>query len=242
MAVPMQPRCHPWHDVKAGEKAPDVVTAVIEIPEGSKVKYEIDKETGMLNVDRVLYSSMVYPHNYGFIPQTLCDDGDALDILVLMQGPVPPLACMRAKTIGAMRMIDCGEQDDKIIAVCADDPAYKHINDLSELPEHRWKEIRSFFQDYKRGQLEEKYGRENFESVEIVGPDETCETPRARFSFKDPFKDMQLSMSKRVFVSEEKIGAEEAKQIIIDSQKMYEESDYVKKQRTQAFLHNFLLT
>jgi hypothetical protein len=151
------------------------------------------------------------------------------DILVLMQEPVPPLSFMRAKPIGAMRMVDCGEQDDKIIAVCADDPAYKHYNDISELPQHRWNEIRSFFMDYKRGQLEEKYGQK-LEKVEIKLPDETCSTPRAVFSVSDPFKDAPLSPRKGVHVHEEKIGPEEAKKIIIDSQRMYEEEYRSKRQ------------
>lgn len=226
-------RSHPWHDLPAGEKCPDCVNAVIEIPEGSKVKYEIDKETGFLYVDRVLFSSIVYPHNYGFIPQTLCDDGDALDILVLMQEPVAPLSFMRAKPIGAMRMVDCGEQDDKIIAVCADDPAYKHFNDISELPVHRWNEIRSFFMTYKRGQLEEKYGKK-LEEVQIVPADETCSTPRAVFSVADPFKDAPLTPRKGVHVSEEQIGAEEAKKIIVDSQRMYNEEIRSKKPTADA--------
>lgn len=119
-------------------------------------------------------------------------------------------------------MVDCGEQDDKIIAVCADDPAYKHFNDISELPLHRWNEIRSFFMTYKRGQLEEKYGKE-LEKVEIVPADETCATPRAVFSVADPFKDEPLTPRKGVHVHEEQIGADEAKKIIVDSQRMYDE-------------------
>jgi Inorganic pyrophosphatase len=144
------------------------------------------------------------------------------DILVLMQAPVPPLSFLRAKPIGAMRMIDCGEQDDKIIAVCADDPAYKHYNDISELPPHRWKEIRSFFMTYKRGQLEEKYGRK-METVKIAPADATHSQPRAVFDVSDPFKDEPLSPRKGVHVSEEQIGHEEAKAIIRDSQLMYQE-------------------
>jgi inorganic pyrophosphatase len=111
------------------------------------VKYELDKKTGLIKVDRVLYSSVVYPHNYGFIPRTLCEDSDPLDVLVIMQEPVIPGCFLRAKAIGVMPMIDQGEADDKIIAVCADDPEYKHYNDIKELPPHRLAEIRRFFED-----------------------------------------------------------------------------------------------
>lgn len=143
---------HPWHDLDIGEDAPTVVHAVIEIPRGSKVKYELDKRSGLLYVDRVLYSSVVYPHNYGFIPQTYGDDNDPLDILVLMQEPVVPFSFLRAKPIGVMQMIDQGEQDDKVIAVHADDPEFRDYDDISQLPPHRLNEIRRFFEDYKKNE------------------------------------------------------------------------------------------
>ncbi|KAK9050884.1 hypothetical protein SSX86_030147 [Deinandra increscens subsp. villosa] len=119
-----------------------VRSEVIEISKGSKVKYELDKKTGLIKVDRVLYSSVVYPHNYGFVPRTLCEDNDPLDVLVIMQEPILPGCFLRAKAIGVMPMIDQGEKDDKIIAVCADDPEYRHYNDIKELPPHRLAEIR----------------------------------------------------------------------------------------------------
>lgn len=143
------------------------------------------------------------------------------DVLVLMQAPVQPLSLCRAKTIGALRMVDAGEQDDKIIAVCADDPAYKHYNDISELPAHRWKEIRTFFLTYKRGQLEEKYGKD----VQITVKE------GAVHGVADPFKDQPLSPTKGVTVDEDMIGAEEAKRIIVDSQRMYEEDMKAKADR-----------
>uniref|UniRef100_A0A0E0JRG4 inorganic diphosphatase n=1 Tax=Oryza punctata TaxID=4537 RepID=A0A0E0JRG4_ORYPU len=149
---------HPWHDLDTGElteffplfftsttaqikgleagagaDAPAVFNVVVEISKGSKVKYELDNKTGLIMVDRVLYSSVVYPHNYGFIPRTLCEDNDPMDVLVLMQG----------------------EKDDKIIAVCVDDPEYRHYNDLSELTPHRVQEIRRFFEDYKKNENKE---------------------------------------------------------------------------------------
>ena len=104
---------HPWHDVPIGDEAPEEFTALIEIPKGSRVKYELDKETGLLKVDRILYSSVIYPANYGFIPRTLGDDDDPLDVLVLMQEPVQPLSILRARPIGMMHMVDEGENDDK---------------------------------------------------------------------------------------------------------------------------------
>ncbi|KAG2569956.1 soluble inorganic pyrophosphatase isoform X5 [Panicum virgatum] len=122
---------HPWHDLEIGPGAPAVFNVVVEITKGSKVKYELDKKTGLIKVDRVLYSSVVYPHNYGFIPRTLCEDNDPMDVLVLMQEPVIPGSFLRARAIGLMPMIDQGEKDDKIIAVCADDPEYRHYNDIS---------------------------------------------------------------------------------------------------------------
>ena len=112
---------NPWHDVSIGEGAPEVITGIIEIPKGSKGKYELDKKTGMLLLDRVLFSAVHYPANYGFIPQTYCEDHDPLDILIISQIDIPSLTLVKAKVIGVMRMVDGGEADDKIIAVAADD-------------------------------------------------------------------------------------------------------------------------
>jgi inorganic pyrophosphatase len=141
---------NPWHSVKYGEDAPEVVTAIIEIPKGSKAKYELDKESGLLKLDRVLFSSVHYPANYGFIPQTYCDDQDPLDILVICSIDVQPMCIMDAKVIGVMQMIDNNEEDDKIIAVAKNDMSVNYINDLSELPPHTLIEIRRFFEDYKK--------------------------------------------------------------------------------------------
>src|SRR5918998_45785 len=140
---------HPWHDVPIGEEAPEEFTALIEIPKGSRVKYELDKESGLLKVDRILYSAVIYPANYGFIPRTLGDDDDPLDVLVLMQEPVHPLSLLRARPIGMMHMVDEGESDEKVICVHLDDPEYSSYEHHSELPEHRLSELRRFFQDYK---------------------------------------------------------------------------------------------
>jgi inorganic pyrophosphatase len=141
---------HPWHQVSPGENIPEVVNAIIEIPKGSKAKYEIDKDSGLLKLDRVLFSSVVYPANYGFIPQTYCDDKDPLDILVICSVDVYQMSLIEAKVIGVMHMIDGGEQDDKIIAVAKNDMSINYVNDLSELPPHAMIEIRNFFEDYKK--------------------------------------------------------------------------------------------
>ncbi|KAK9749643.1 hypothetical protein RND81_02G140500 [Saponaria officinalis] len=143
---------HPWHDLEIGPEAPTTFNCVVEISKGSKVKYELDKTSGLIKVDRVLYSSVVYPHNYGFIPRTLCEDSDPMDVLVLMQEPILPGSFLRARAIGLMPMIDQGEKDDKIIAVCADDPEFRHYTELKELPPHRLAEIRRFFEDYKKNE------------------------------------------------------------------------------------------
>ena len=140
---------HPWHDVQLGKETPHFVPVVIEVPRGSKNKYELDKHSGLLKVDRVLFSSVHYPANYGFIPQTYCEDHDPLDVLVLGQESVVPLTIMIAKPIGVMKMRDQGEADDKIIAVHANDPEYVHYNSIYELPPHRTLELRRFFEDYK---------------------------------------------------------------------------------------------
>ena len=137
---------HPWHDVEIGEDAPAEFQALVEIPKGSKVKYELDKDRGLLKVDRILYSSIHYPANYGFIPRTLGDDGDPLDVLVLMQEPVQPLSLMVVRPIGMMHMVDEGENDEKIICVPLEDPEYRSYGSYDEL--------KSFFEDYKK--LEDK--------------------------------------------------------------------------------------
>ena len=144
------PANHPWHSIGVGEHAPQVVNAVIEIPKGSTAKYEIDKDSGLIKLDRVLFSSVIYPANYGFIPQTYCEDGDPLDILVICSQDVVPLCLLDAKVIGVMHMVDKGEKDDKIIAVAANDISVNYINDFKDLPPHTHVEIRRFFEDYKK--------------------------------------------------------------------------------------------
>ncbi|MCB1315195.1 MAG: inorganic diphosphatase [Leptospiraceae bacterium] len=137
----------PWHAVDIGSV--QNMLCFIEIPRGSKYKYELHKPSGLVMVDRVLHSAVHYPANYGFIPRTYCDDNDPLDILVLGQEPVFPGVLIHSRPIGVMTMIDDDEKDDKIIAVHSYDPEYNHYNDISELPPHRMRELRRFFMDYK---------------------------------------------------------------------------------------------
>lgn len=140
---------HPWHGVHHGEKAPATVNALIEIPQGSRSKYEVDKATGLLKLDRVIYSSFQYPINYGFIPQTLGLDNDPLDILVICSQSIHSLCLVEANVIGNMQMIDSGQEDDKIIAVAAKDPSVNHITRMEELPQHFLLELKNFFEQYK---------------------------------------------------------------------------------------------
>jgi inorganic pyrophosphatase len=161
---------HPWHDISFGEESPQIVQAIIEISRGSKAKYEVDKESGLLKLDRVLHAAFYYPINYGFIPKTFAGDNDPLDILVLSQIDFEPLSIVSAKVIGVMRMIDKGI-DDKIIAVCQNDISVSHINSLEELPPHLMSEIKHFFEQYKKLEqttvkVDEFYGKEK--AYEII--------------------------------------------------------------------------
>jgi inorganic pyrophosphatase len=160
---------HPWHDVPIGEDVPDEFNIVVEVSKGSKVKYEIDKETGLLEVDRILYSSVVYPENYGFIPQTLADDDDPLDVLVLMQEPVLPLSILEVRPIGLLPMVDEGENDENIICIHVEDPQYEEFTNVNQFSEHRLREIQQFFMEYKN--LENK----EVEVGDIKGPNEAKE-------------------------------------------------------------------
>lgn len=140
---------HPWHGAYYGNKSPEIINAIIEIPQGSRAKYEVDKETGLLKLDRVIYSSFHYPVNYGFIPQTLGQDNDPLDVLVLCSQSIQPLCLVECTVIGNMQMIDTGAVDDKIIAVAAKDPSVNHIKSMDELPPHFIAELKNFFEQYK---------------------------------------------------------------------------------------------
>jgi len=140
---------HAWHDISPGEHIPTEFDAVIEIPFGSSVKYELDKQSGLIRLDRILYSAVYYPANYGFIPQTLAEDDDPLDVLVFCQEPVVPLTIIHARTVGLMTMVDAGKKDHKVIAVATKDPEFNSYNEAAEMPPHRLMMLRRFFQDYK---------------------------------------------------------------------------------------------
>lgn len=141
---------NPWHDVQNDDDFPEMVRAIVEVPKDSKVKYELDKATGLIKVDRVLYSSVHYPANYGLIPKTYCADDDPLDILVLGQLSVVPLAIIKARPIGLLKMVDQGLTDDKIIAVHVNDPEYAHFRSIHDLPPHRLAELKHFFEVYTK--------------------------------------------------------------------------------------------
>jgi inorganic pyrophosphatase len=141
---------NPWHDIEVGKKAPEIINAVIEIPKDSKIKYELDKKTGLLRMDRFLYSSVHYPGDYGFVPQTLWDDGDPLDVIILTGRPLYPMTLVKVRVIGVLRMVDDNEKDDKIIAVYDGDPRFKEFDSIKDIPKHTLAELKHFFETYKQ--------------------------------------------------------------------------------------------
>ena len=142
------------HKLGPGAQAPEIINAVVEIPTGSRIKYEIDHETGLVHVDRVLYSPFHYPAEYGFIPNTLAPDGDPCDVLILINGTTYPGVVIHARPIGLLRMHDDKGQDDKVLCVAHNDPTYDHVEALEDLPPHFMREVEHFFVTYK--DLEEK--------------------------------------------------------------------------------------
>lgn len=138
-----------WHEISAGSETPEVINVIIECPKGSKNKYEIDKETGLIKLDRAMKTSQDYPFDYGFMPQSLWDDGDALDVVLFTTNPLAPGILVEARPVGIMHMIDGGEGDDKILAVPKSDPRFDHVHDLQDLNEYSIKEIKHFFETYK---------------------------------------------------------------------------------------------
>ncbi len=172
---------HAWHDVSPGKELPRDFQAVIEIPLGSNVKYELDKATGLLKVDRIIHSAVFYPANYGFIPQTYAEDNDPLDVLVLCQEPIQPLALIKARAIGVMTMVDSGASDDKIIAVATNDPEFSEYIEARDLPPHRMLVLKRFFQDYKQlegKQVQVEDIRPAYAAMNII--EKSLRTPRLR--------------------------------------------------------------
>lgn len=159
---------HPVHDVALPHDFATYFPAVIEIPKGSSCKYQVDEETGLLRLDRVLHGAFHYPANYGFVPRTHAPDGDPLDVLVLMQEAVVPLTIVRARAIGGFRMVDEKGMDDKIIAIAVDDPAFTYYRALDQLPSHLTLEIRRFFQDYKEAEDKQSDVGETFDREHAV--------------------------------------------------------------------------
>ncbi|MCC8168844.1 MAG: inorganic diphosphatase [Oscillospiraceae bacterium] len=171
-----------WHDISPKRISPDRFMAVIEIPKGVKNKYEMDKETGLLRLDRVLYTSTHYPANYGFIPRTYAADNDPLDVLVLCQESIVSMTLVECYPIGVMKMIDDDQVDEKIIAIPVNDPAYTDYTDIAQLPGHTFDEISHFFRVYKS--LE---GKETVVN-EVLGPEEAKAVIRACIdSYKENF-------------------------------------------------------
>ncbi len=171
-----------WHDIDPHRITPEDFIAVIEIPKGSKKKYELDKETGLIILDRILYTSTHYPCNYGFIPRTYGDDGDPLDVLVLCSEEIEPLSLVRCYPIGVIRMKDNGKLDEKIIAIPFNDPNYNTYHDITDLPAHVFQEMQHFFSVYKT--------LENKETVvdEAQGRDDAVDVIRACIThYRDTF-------------------------------------------------------
>jgi inorganic pyrophosphatase len=174
---------HPWHDVSVGSGLPKKVNMIVEIPKDGKIKYELDKETGMLRMDRFMYSAVLYPGDYGFIPRTLWEDGDPLDIFVLTHTPAFPLTICEVNVIGVIRMFDGDEKDDKIISVHSHDPRFGEWKSISDVPQHYLRELRHFLETYK-----ELQGKKT-KVFEILGPEDAFkDIEKAIKMYKDTFE------------------------------------------------------
>ncbi|HLP79357.1 MAG TPA: inorganic diphosphatase [Acidobacteriota bacterium] len=173
---------NPWHDVPVGKEAPRIINAIVEIPKDCKIKYELDKETGLLKLDRYMFSAVHYPGDYGFVPQTLWTDGDPLDVFIITHRETYPLTLCEVKVIGVIKMIDDDEEDDKIVAVHAKDPRYSEWNTIDDVPSHFLKELHNFLEIYK--ELENKVVR----VYEILNQDEAYKViEKAQQMYKEKF-------------------------------------------------------
>lgn len=174
---------NPWHDVEVGEKSPEIINAIIEIPKDSQLKYEFDKKTGLLRLDRFLYSAVHYPGDYGFIPQTLWEDNDPLDVIILTGRPVYPMTLAKIRVIGVLRMIDNDEKDDKIIAVYESDPRFKEFQNIKDIPTHTIEELKHFFETYKTLQ------GKTCKVLEVLGKEEAFkDVKKAEEMYKKEFR------------------------------------------------------
>ena len=172
-----------WHDLSLGEKAPEEFNVIVEIPKGSKNKYEIDKETGLIKLDRAMKSSQDYPFDYGFAPQTLWEDDDALDVVILSTYPLSTGILVKVRPVAVMRMTDGGDSDDKIIAVPVEDPRWDNTNDLADINPHTVKEFQHFFETYKS--IEEKVVTIN----DVEGKEKAIEAVKKSIDlYKEKFK------------------------------------------------------
>lgn len=163
---------NPWHNVPLGARAPDQATAVVEVPRESRIKYELDKTLGLIRISHALYPPVPYPGNYGFFPQTLDDDGDPLDLLVVMRDPVSPLTLVEVRPLGVVRMKDGGRRDDKVLCAMVDDPIYRGYASFEDLPDYERRTIEWFFEEYQ------DLTRDAVEVASIAGVDEACEDIR----------------------------------------------------------------
>ncbi len=197
-----------WHDMNKEKVAPELFTAVVEIPKDSNCKYELDKETGLIKLDRLLYTATHYPANYGFIPLTFAQDNDPLDVLVLCQEPLVPLCEVEARPIGMVRMVDQGYIDEKIVAVAIGDPFYSNFNDIKELPSFVGNEIRHFFRVYKN--LEGK----TTQVTAIKGKDAAMEVIKNSMEAYHDYKDGKFKAYKPAFKEGEPITEKVAERIL----------------------------
>ena len=177
-------RLHPWHEIPLGSDAPEEFNLVVEVPRKTTTKYELDLELGILRIDRIMHPPVPYPANYGFLPQTLDEDGDPLDAMVLMQNPVKPLTVLNARPVGVVNLTDRGKNDDKVICIHLDDPKYQDCESIDDLPDYELREIEWFFEDYQ------DIMHRDVDVEGFLGPDRAIESINmCREIYQDEFPD-----------------------------------------------------